>query len=380
MALPHLVYVRNDPPPDSLLVLLPVLAILAVALLIVASVTVDQQDGEVHDIEVGEDRAPASRSALDDLPAIGHLKGAFGVRAGGQDQVAGHARWQAVGPRLQPVAEVIDVTGDAPPAGRDEPRASLGLDIFEVRDARVVRVRAEGVLLRVCEAEDRESCNEHREDGCEPDRPQGDGVDRKVLGLQAVEEWHPDKVAEGKHAAKTVGSDIHGGKDSGFHEDAVEHVESLYDGNEDNAVGDEPISTVLLGNEGEVEEYITEHAGAQLHEFLDVDFAEERQGDTRVELATDKPVVDNVPGVSPCCKLTKLLIARLDGERTDVDEGSERIGYENVGGKELHVVVGNEGPDWEVGALLDGAGEADHERENDGAEACDEESARCLVA
>lgn len=374
----HLIDVRDDPPTDGLLVLLPVLAILAVALLVVSQITVDKQDGEVNHVEVGEDDAPAPRSALDDLPAVDHLEGALGVCARGEDQVAGHARGQAVGPRLQPVTKVVDVAGNAPPAGGDEPGPGLGLDILQVRDTWIVRVRAECVLLGVCKAEDREARDEHGEDAREPDRPQGDGIDRKILGLQAVEEGHPDEIAKGKHAAEAVGGDVHGGEDSGLHEYAVEHVKSLHDGNEDNAVSDEAIGAVLLGDEGAVEEDITEHAGTQLHEFLDVDLADEGQGHAGVQLATDKPVVYNVPGVTSSRKLAKLLVARLDGEGTNVYECGERIGYEDVGGEKLDVVVGDEGPDWEIGALLDGAGEAGDECEDDGAEACYEVLAKGL--
>ena len=49
-----LVHTRPDAPPDDLAVLLPVLAILAPALLLVAHLTVDQEDGEVQHVEVSD--------------------------------------------------------------------------------------------------------------------------------------------------------------------------------------------------------------------------------------------------------------------------------------------------------------------------------------
>lgn len=51
----------------------------------------------------------------------------------------------------------------------------------------------------------------------------------------------------------------------------------------------------------------------------------------------------------------------LDAEAPDVSVGGESVGDQDVGGQQLQVVIGDEGPDREIGALGDGAGEADDE-------------------
>ena len=67
-----------------------------------------------------------------------------------------------------------------------------------------------------------------------------------------------------------------------------------------------------------------------------------------------------------------LWVARLNTEGADVDVGREEVGDEDVRGQDLEVVVGDEGPQGELGALGNGAGEADDEGEDGGGEGCGE--------
>lgn len=74
-----------------------------------------------------------------------------------------------------------------------------------------------------------------------------------------------------------------------------------------------------------------------------------------VELATDEPVVEEVAGLATGGELAVLLVAGLDAEAADVDESSHRVREDDASGDELEVVVVDEGPDGEVGALSVGA-------------------------
>ena len=104
-----LVDTRNDPVSHSLAVLLPVLAVLTVALLIIATLAVQEEDSEVDDVEVGNRDSPALSISLDDFAVITHHDGAFGAGTCTQDLVARKTGGQAVRPRLDPVPEVVDV-------------------------------------------------------------------------------------------------------------------------------------------------------------------------------------------------------------------------------------------------------------------------------
>jgi hypothetical protein len=67
-------------------------------------------------------------------------------------------------------------------------------------------------------------------------------------------------------------------------------------------------------------------------------------------------------------KLAQFLVARLDAKGTEIDEGGEEVGDEDVGRQDLEVVVPDEGPDGEVGALGDGACEEKDGGEDGGGE------------
>ena len=184
-------------------VAVPVLAVLAPALLLVTALAVQEKDGEVDHEEVGEDHAPALGLARNSVFAVAvleevcvGLRGGDGVLGGVADQVAGQSGGQDVGPAHEPVAEVVDVAGHAPPAGDEQARAGFGLDVLEVRDARVLRVGAEAVLLVVDGAEDvvAEALDgEHSNDTLDAEI---NGVDREIACLNGVGEGHPDEVTE----------------------------------------------------------------------------------------------------------------------------------------------------------------------------------------
>lgn len=193
----RLVYARNNPPSHNLLVLVPILAILAGALDVVPSVTVDEEDSEVHDIEVGNKHAPTLGFALNHLSAIGHDKGLFSRRrASGKDLVSSETCRQAVWPCLDPIAKVIDVAGNTPPTCGEKLAASLGLNVFEMSNAWVAGVGAEDILLAVGGSKDEETKTDERAGDEKPNGAERARINRQVPSLKGVDERDPDKVSE----------------------------------------------------------------------------------------------------------------------------------------------------------------------------------------
>jgi len=75
--------VWHDPPPHQVTVLLPISTILLVAGMVIATLTMDQQNGKIDGEEVGDHRVKAT--------------------------------WQTVSKTHQPVTKVVDVTSSTPP-------------------------------------------------------------------------------------------------------------------------------------------------------------------------------------------------------------------------------------------------------------------------
>lgn len=98
-------------------------------MLAIPVLAVNEQDGEIEHIEVRNGDGRASHFVVGSL--CDHF---LAGEDGRMDDVAGHPGWQAVCPRHQPVAKVVDVAGCAPPSRGQETRATLSLDVFEVSD------------------------------------------------------------------------------------------------------------------------------------------------------------------------------------------------------------------------------------------------------
>ena len=139
---------------------------------------------------------------------------------------------QAVRPRHQPVAQVVNVARGAPPSGRQQTRARGGLDVLEVRDSGVFGVCAEAVLFVVDAAEDVVAQALDSEDREHVGGAQDYGVHAEVASLDRVREGHPDEVAEGQHEAEAVVDDVDGGEDGRLHPQGVEDIDSLGDGDD----------------------------------------------------------------------------------------------------------------------------------------------------
>lgn len=291
----------------------------------------DQEDSKVQDVEVRENDTPAPGLALDNLAAIKHGKRTRSTGPSGQDLVASDTSRQRVGPALQPVAEVVDMASDAPPAGSDKTRTGLGLEVGEVLDARVLGVATEVVLLRVGQAEDAVTSSQDSADGNQTKGTELLRMSGQVAGLSRVHEGHPDNVAEAEHESEAVGGDVHGCQNGRLHVDAIENVKGLNGGDEEDRIGHVAEGAVLLGDKGAIEDDPAEKTGAHLHELLDVDFANEGESNAGVQFATNVEIVDERASGAAGCQLAHLLVAGLDLEAADVDEDGEREGEEDVG-------------------------------------------------
>ena len=73
------VHVGNDLPSHNLLVLFPIPTVLGRALLIVASVAMNEKDGKVQDVKVRKDHAPASGLTRNHLTTIEERDGTLGL-------------------------------------------------------------------------------------------------------------------------------------------------------------------------------------------------------------------------------------------------------------------------------------------------------------
>ena len=126
------------------------------------------------------------------------------------------------------------------------------------------------------------------------------------------------------------------------------------DSNQDDGVGNAAKVAVLLRDEGKVDNDPAQHAGTKFTPSLDVDFAEERKHDARVQLTANEPIVEQVTSAATGGKLTVVrVLGVLYAERADVTEGSEEVRDQDVGGHDTDKVVGDECPNNEISTAGD---------------------------
>ena len=244
----------------------------------------------------------------------------------------------------------------APPTRHKEARASSRLDVLEMLDARVVRVGAETVLFIVDGTEDIVANALDRKNSDDTLKAEVNRVDGEVPRLETVCERNPDKVAKGKHHAKPISDEIDGRKDRRFHIQGIEGVNGLSCGDKNDRVSDTAVVAILLHDESKVHDDPAQHTRAQLAPGFDVNLTENGKHNTRVQLAADEPVIENIARVATRSQLAHVgVLGVLDAEGTDVDISSQEIGNQNVSGEDANVVVGNERPDSPVGAIYNGS-------------------------
>lgn len=271
------------------------------------------------------------------------------------------------------------MTGGAPPSRGQETSSAGSLDVLEVLYVGVVGVGSELVLLAIARAEDvvAGELNSHDEGDLGP--TELDGVDGKVAGLNAVDPGNPYEIAKGKHAAETIGGNVHGGHDRGLVPQGIQNVPGL--GTDDNVHGicHGAVSAVLASSESQIKQNPAEKTRSQLHESLDIDLTEDRKCNTRVELSSNEPVVDDVASGTSLGQFAVVGVIGLDREGADIAVGGQEVANEDVCGQELDVVVVDECPDREVGTLEEGTSGGDCEDEHgrgEGIEAVGQAAAR----
>ena len=264
------------------------------ALLVVAALSVNKKNGKVQDVKVCDQHAPSLGLTLDNLTTVAHHVRALNVSSGAQDLVTRKTGGKAVRPRLDPIAEVVDVSGHTPPASSKQLAALLGLDVLEVRDSGVVGVSAEAVLLVVGRAEDVKAKTNKAEHCSETQRAEGHGMDGEVSGLKGVDIRHPDDIAKGKHHTEAIGGDVHRRQNCGLVPPRVKDIQSLDSGDQDGAISHVTVVAVLLSAPRTVHDDPTHHTGTKLEELLQVNLADKRDDNTRVEFATNEPIVQHV--------------------------------------------------------------------------------------
>lgn len=231
------------------------------ALVLIAHFAVEQQDGKVNGVKVGDRGVESGRKA----PRQPH----------------------------EPVAQVVDVPCDAPIARGHETGAGSGFDVFDVLETGVVGVVAERVLLVVGAAEQGEPEELHGDDSGSGEHAEVLREKGQIACLERVGKRYPGKVAKSEHVAKAVHDYIHRREDRGFVPKRIDDIVCLEDNDEPHRVREPTKGGILFGRAGKVQNEPANEAGAQLKKDLEV-----KVTDPRVQLATDPEIVDKVPRVT----------------------------------------------------------------------------------
>lgn len=254
-----LVDARDDTAADKLAVLVPVLSILLLASLVVAKLTVHEQNRKVGNVEVRNGGSESTRQR----PCPGH----------------------------DPVAKIVGVSRTAPPARSQQLASRSGGHVLEVLGVGAV---AELVLFRVGFAENVVADEVDSNDSRSSSDTEVDRSESKVAGLQTVDEGHPDEVSNREHETEAVGGNVHSGEDGRLHEERIGNVPEVEGANENHAVRHTAVQlNILMAGAANVEDGPQDETGSELVERFDVEAA-----DAGVEFTADEPVVEDVARVS----------------------------------------------------------------------------------
>lgn len=286
----------------------------------------NEQGAKVEDIKVRENHTPAADFWGLHRSFLNQTRGRVERPLNDKSR---NTRRRTKRPRHQPIAKVVDMPGNPPPTRDQQLGASLGGDVLEMLDARVVRVSAEAVLLGVRAAEDvvADSVDgQSEDDAADAHLRRKDG---QVSRLEGVEEWNPDKIAKGQHVAESVHNDVDHSQNGRFRIEAFQDVESLECSDQDDGIGHVAVGTVLMSDIGQVQDDPSDQAGPHFAKDLDIDrprdVADKRDGelDPRVEFTTNEEVVQDIASVAAGGQFTVVGIglARLgNGEAVGVDK------------------------------------------------------------
>lgn len=104
-------------------------------------------------------------------------------------------------------------------------------------------------------------------------RTQFNGMESQVPRLETIGERDPSKIADGKHIAKTVGGDVHGGEEGGLVVEAVRDIPELESEDEPHGVCDlrETATTDgLFAGHADIDEDPENEAWTQLVEGFEI--------------------------------------------------------------------------------------------------------------
>ena len=145
----HSVDIGQNPIGHLLPVLLPILAIFPQALFLIPHLTMNEQDGEIDNIKVCESHPPALRFTLNHNSLTAQREARFLL-----NHISSQTRGETIRPRHDPIAEIVDVPGGAPPPRDQELTTRFCLHVLQMGDLRIIRVRPEAILFVVRAAED----------------------------------------------------------------------------------------------------------------------------------------------------------------------------------------------------------------------------------
>lgn len=334
--------VRDDPH-----VLLPVLAVLALAAGMITLDTVQQQNGHVDDVVV-------------------------------RQQVLGAAS-HAHGQRDQQIAHIVEVARQTPVAGAEQQRL-VGLairchkrsadDLGRLAPDHALAVgRTNNVLLVVDRAEDEVSCKADGEDDAELNWGQVNWVAEEVVGLEGVlfvdntkkndqlvgeqkgkahefgstmkegterttyQPWQPNGITPGEVKAKVVVGNVNGTKVPVLVVEKVQDVGGMEQVQQDHRVGHIADLVVLGSGERQVDHGPGDNSRATVVEELEVKVL----ADTGVELDSHEEIVDK--------RARELAVGSVGGEVMclEVAEEGQEVSVQVGGNQETSPVVVDNG-------------------------------------
>src|SRR5438105_233345 len=248
----------HDSPSDFTAIRVPVRAVLRLTDGVIAALAVDEQHDHVDEVKIWQGVLEPRRQA----PREGHGE----------------------------VAEIVQMAGDAPPAGRQQQRAGGGPDV-RGRPAphRPRGIAAEAMLLDVRGAEHSVTRHVEDDDAGRRRRRQRVHMVYEVIGLDRVREGHPHKVAPREHPAEFLVLDIPRSEDRLLVEEIVGDVQKLERGDQQHGRRHRAMPLVLRAGERQIEEDPEDQTGAALAEVLEVESAH-----ARVERRAHEVVADRV--------------------------------------------------------------------------------------
>lgn len=309
-----------------------------------------KQDTEVDHIKVRENHSPAASFRRLDGLSLPLTRSRVDTL---NNRITCNTGWEAVRPRHDPVAKVVNVACATPPAGNEKLGAGFRFDILEVLHAGIIRIGAEAVFLVVGTTENRISRGCDGKDDEDPTQAELRGVDGEVSGLEVVEKRNPNHVAEGEHEPESVHDDVHGRQKSWFHVKTIEDVETLKGGRQDDRIGDVAICAVLMGDIRQIQNDPSKQARSHLTPDLDVNrprrFTHEWNGqfDSGVKLPANEEVIQDVACVPARRQLPELgvqLTRSGNRETSEVNEDCDDSADDQVGSDHLQIVVPEESP------------------------------------